>query len=72
MIISTETRQLPLLDAQFSTLVELLQYRAQNQPEKIAFTFLEHGEIEAGSFTYHSLEQQVKAIAYQLQLTDKF
>ncbi|MDM3847805.1 MAG: fatty acyl-AMP ligase [Aphanizomenon gracile PMC638.10] len=71
MIISTETRQLPLLDAQFSTLVELLQYRAQNQPEKIAFTFLEHGEIEAGSFTYHSLEQQVKAIAYQLQLTEE-
>ncbi|HIK04815.1 MAG TPA: fatty acyl-AMP ligase [Trichormus sp. M33_DOE_039] len=70
-MISTDIRQLPQVENQFSTFVELLQYRAEKQPEKIAFTFLENGEREAGSFTYHSLDQQAKAIAYQLQLTQK-
>ncbi|MBD2208742.1 fatty acyl-AMP ligase [Nostoc linckia FACHB-104] len=70
-MISTEIRQLPQIENQFSSFVELLQYRAQTQPEKIAFTFLENGEIVANSLTYYSLEQQAKAIASQLQITEK-
>ncbi|WP_414578853.1 fatty acyl-AMP ligase [Anabaena sp. CCY 9402-a] len=68
-MISTEIKQSSQLENQFSTLVELLQYRAKIQPEKTAFTFLQDGEIETGSLTYQSLAQQAKAIASQLQIT---
>ncbi|MDJ0535516.1 MAG: hypothetical protein QNJ70_24015 [Xenococcaceae cyanobacterium MO_207.B15] len=42
----------PNLPLECSTLVDLLRYRAQNQPDKIAYTFLENGEVEDISFTY--------------------
>ncbi|MEA5568659.1 fatty acyl-AMP ligase [Anabaena sp. UHCC 0399] len=70
-MISTEIKQSLQLENQFSTLVELLQYRAKIQPEKTAFTFLQDGEIETGSLTYQSLAQQAKAIASQLHLRGK-
>jgi acyl-CoA synthetase (AMP-forming)/AMP-acid ligase II len=53
--------------SRFSTLIDLLHYRALTQPEQKAFTFLQNGEIEAGSLTYQELDQQARAIAVQLQ-----
>ncbi len=51
-----------------STLVELLSYRAQNQPDQTAYTFLQDGETESGSLTYRELDQQARTIAASLQL----
>lgn len=51
----------------FSTLVDLLGYRAQNQPQKMAFTFLRDGETEEVSLTYRELDQKARAIASCLQ-----
>lgn len=51
----------------FSTLVELLSYRAQSQSDKLAFTFLSDGETEKGKFTYKDLDLRARAIAAELQ-----
>lgn len=51
----------------FSTLVELLSYRAKNQPEQKAYTFLPSTETEAESLTYEELHLQAQAIAASLQ-----
>ena len=50
-----------------STLVELLQSRASNQPDQIACTCLSDGETESGSLTYQQLNLLSKAIAAQMQ-----
>nr|AGH69801.1 NRPS-PKS [Nostoc sp. 'Peltigera membranacea cyanobiont'] len=52
---------------EYSTLVDLLQYRALHQPQQTAYTFLKDGEREAGSITYQELDQRAKAIAAHLQ-----
>ncbi|BBD69134.1 AMP-dependent synthetase and ligase [Nostoc commune NIES-4072] len=52
---------------QFSTLVELLIYRAKNQSEQKAYTFLQSIETEAASLTYKELHVQAQAIAASLQ-----
>lgn len=52
---------------EYSTLVELLQYRSLNQPQQTAYTFLKDGEIEADSLTYQELDRRAKAIAAHLQ-----
>ncbi|MDJ0744625.1 MAG: fatty acyl-AMP ligase [Xenococcaceae cyanobacterium MO_167.B27] len=57
----------PNLPLECSTLVDLLRYRAQNQPDKIAYTFLENGEVEDISFTYQELDRRSQIIASQLQ-----
>lgn len=49
-----------------STLVDLLSYRAQNQPSSKVYTFLQNGE-EAGSLTCQELELKARAIAAVLQ-----
>jgi acyl-CoA synthetase (AMP-forming)/AMP-acid ligase II len=51
----------------FKSLVHLLGDRAQTQPEAVAFTFLQDGELEAGHLTYQALDQQARAIAADLQ-----
>ncbi len=51
----------------FSTLVDLLGYRAQHQSEQTAYTFLHRGEIETDRLTYGELDQRAKAIASLLQ-----
>ena len=51
----------------FSNLVEILRYRAQHQPDKTAYTFLQDGEIESSSLTYQKLDCFSRAIAAQLQ-----
>lgn len=53
-----------------STLVDLLSYRARNQPDQTAYTFLQDGETEAGRLTYKELERQARAIAARLQSLD--
>jgi acyl-CoA synthetase (AMP-forming)/AMP-acid ligase II len=51
----------------YSTLVELLQYRSQHQSNRTAYTFLTDGETKSVSVTYHQLDLQAKAIASHLQ-----
>jgi acyl-CoA synthetase (AMP-forming)/AMP-acid ligase II/acyl carrier protein len=51
----------------FSTLVNLLRFRALNQANQIAFIFLMDGETESSSLTYQELDRQARAIATQLQ-----
>lgn len=53
-----------------STLVNLLSYRAQNQSNQTAYTFLQDGETEAGRLTYKELDRQARVIANQLQSLD--
>ncbi|NET83516.1 MAG: fatty acyl-AMP ligase [Moorea sp. SIO1F2] len=52
---------------QAATLVDILRYRAVNQPDAIAYTFLVDGETEQVTLTYQQLEQQAQAIAFHLQ-----
>jgi acyl-CoA synthetase (AMP-forming)/AMP-acid ligase II len=59
--------QLLMNQSIFLTLVELLTYRAQNQPDQKVFTFLRSGETEAGSLTYAELHRQAQTIAATLQ-----
>lgn len=51
----------------FSTLVELLQYRARTQPDDLAYQFLVDGKKEGPFYTYAQLETWAKAIAALLQ-----
>ncbi|RUR77902.1 AMP-binding protein [Chlorogloeopsis fritschii PCC 9212] len=50
-----------------STLVDLLEYWAIQQPTKTAYTFLKDGETEELSLNYYELNRKAKAIAAQLQ-----
>lgn len=50
-----------------STFVELLSYRAQNQPDRTAYIFLQDGETQTGRLTYQELDRQARAIAAKLQ-----
>jgi len=59
----------PLLE-KFSTLIDLLRYRALHQPNQTGFTFLPDGETEVASLTYQELDRQARAIAAQLQLLE--
>jgi acyl transferase domain-containing protein/acyl-CoA synthetase (AMP-forming)/AMP-acid ligase II/acyl carrier protein/2-polyprenyl-3-methyl-5-hydroxy-6-metoxy-1,4-benzoquinol methylase len=49
-----------------TTLVKILRLRAQNQPNKRAYTFLVDGKTDEISITYAQLDQQIRAIAAQL------
>ena len=51
----------------FSTLLELLRFRAKYQSQQRAYTFLKDGEIESQQLTYGELDRQARAIAAQLQ-----
>ena len=50
-----------------ATLVDILRYRALNQPKQNVYTFLVDGESQTVSLTYQKLEQGAKAIAAYLQ-----
>lgn len=52
---------------QFSSLVELLRYRALKEPDKTAFIFLQDGEEEVSRLTYKELDRQARAISGYLQ-----
>ncbi|AFY75734.1 acyl-CoA synthetase (AMP-forming)/AMP-acid ligase II [Pleurocapsa sp. PCC 7327] len=55
------------LGCELSTFADLLAYRAQNQPNRTAYTFLHRGETEVGQLTYQELDRQARAIAARLQ-----
>jgi acyl-CoA synthetase (AMP-forming)/AMP-acid ligase II len=50
-----------------ATLIDILRYRALNEPEKTAYNFLVDGETETISITYKQLEQRARAIAVYLR-----
>lgn len=52
---------------QFSTLVDLVRYRALHQPHQTAYIFLQDGEIESARLTYQELDRQARTIAAYLQ-----
>ena len=52
---------------EFSTLIELLRWRALRQPEQRAYTFLLDGEVETGYLTYGELDCRARSIAVALQ-----
>ncbi|MEM9149437.1 MAG: fatty acyl-AMP ligase [Cyanobacteria bacterium P01_F01_bin.3] len=60
---STQSASTP----KFSTLIELLQYRASQQPDDLAYQFLVDGKKEGAAYTYAELEEWAKAIAALLQ-----
>lgn len=51
----------------FGSLVHLLRFRAEHQPDQRAYIFLQDGQIESGYFTYAELEQKARAVAGWLQ-----
>lgn len=51
----------------FATLIDLLRYRAEHQPDRLAYQFLKDGKTEANCYTYQQLDQQARAIAAYLQ-----
>lgn len=67
MILQKNNMTYSVNDFKFSTLVDLLRYRALHQPNKLAFTFLGDGETESSSLTYQELDQKARAIAAELQ-----
>ncbi|MBU7583098.1 MAG: fatty acyl-AMP ligase [Nostoc sp. TH1S01] len=50
-----------------TSLIEILNYRVQYQPDKPAYIFLQNGETESGSLTYGELDRQARVIAAYLQ-----
>lgn len=57
---------------QKATLVNLLSDRAQQQPDRVPYTFLVDGETEKVSFSYEKLDQKARAIAALLQSMEAF
>src|SRR5579871_3540446 len=51
----------------FSTLVEMLRWRAVRQPEQRAYTYLVDGEREGGHLTFAELDRQSRMIGAMLQ-----
>jgi acyl-CoA synthetase (AMP-forming)/AMP-acid ligase II/acyl carrier protein len=56
----------------FSTLIDLLQTRADRQARKVAYTFLTDGETDAVDLTFQQLDLQARAIAASLQSRTNF
>jgi acyl-CoA synthetase (AMP-forming)/AMP-acid ligase II len=54
-------------EPKFSTLIDILQYRALNQSDQKAYTFLQNGEKEIDSLSYKELDEKARAIAVELQ-----
>jgi len=50
-----------------STFIELLRWRAEHQPVKLAYQFLDNGETEGFSYTYSELDKRARSVAAQLQ-----
>lgn len=50
-----------------NTLVELLRWRADQQPDSLAYRFLQDGDSEIVSITYAELDQRARAIGAWLE-----
>jgi acyl-CoA synthetase (AMP-forming)/AMP-acid ligase II len=55
------------VNQQLDTLVDLLQMRADLDPNGLAYTFLIDGEREGPSFTYATLDEAARAVAMALR-----
>ena len=55
------------MSRKISTLIELLQRRASETPDRTAYIFLEDGETETSRLTYAELHQRASAIGSWLQ-----
>jgi acyl-CoA synthetase (AMP-forming)/AMP-acid ligase II len=64
---SQSLEQLSATPIKPSTLVELLRWRADQQPDGHAYTFLIDGKRESAPLTYAVLDRQARAIAALLQ-----
>jgi len=51
----------------WASLVDLLLARSRDQPSQRAYTFITRGNTEVAQLTYQELDQQVRAIAANLQ-----
>src|SRR5687768_3254484 len=49
------------------TLIDLLRWRAANQPDRSGYTFLSDGEREEECLTYAELDRRARAVAAKLQ-----
>ncbi|MGI2902888.1 condensation domain-containing protein [Tolypothrix sp. VBCCA 56010] len=58
----------PKIPHQCATVVDILRHRSSTQPHAQAFTFLEDGETQESTLTYHELDRRSRAIASQLQI----
>ena len=56
-----------MLDSAIANLVDLLKFRATQQPQKTAYIFLENGETEQARLTYGELNRQAEEIAVYLR-----
>lgn len=56
----------------FSNFIDVLSYRAENQPSLQAYTFLKSGETESQKWTYEELHSRSQAIAASLQSLNAF
>ncbi len=52
---------------EFSTLIDLLRWRASNQPEQRLYTFLTDGDDSPPSFSFAELDRQARIVAAALQ-----
>ncbi|MBW4677268.1 MAG: amino acid adenylation domain-containing protein [Desmonostoc geniculatum HA4340-LM1] len=57
----------PEIPPECATIVDILRDRSFKMPHKQAFTFLEDGETQELTLTYHELDQRSRAVAAQLQ-----
>jgi acyl-CoA synthetase (AMP-forming)/AMP-acid ligase II len=53
--------------SRFSTLVQLLRYRAEHHPEHVACTFLADGETQEFNLTYREWDERARALAVWFQ-----
>lgn len=63
---STSSQDIPAV-----TLVELLQWRMRQYPDKIAYTFLVDGDSEERHITYRALDHLARTVAAHLQTKTK-
>ncbi|NEO95737.1 MAG: fatty acyl-AMP ligase, partial [Moorea sp. SIO3G5] len=54
-------------EQEFSTLIDLLQYRSYYQSNRKAYSFLQNGEKEVIRLSYQELDEKARAIAVELQ-----
>jgi len=64
---TSQIRPFPESGFQPASLVDVLRWRAINQPDRLAYTFLTDGETEEARLTYEQLDQRSRAIAAWLQ-----
>ena len=51
----------------FATFVDLLRTRAREEPDRLAYAFLQDGEEEAARLTFAELDARARALAAWLQ-----